>query len=303
VRRRGWPGLLLAVAVTAGTTTGCVTISPMAATGDFPVAAGVRLDDSPTFQRMAARDQGKGRIVIGVKNDQPGLGYYDEGKKAYTGFDVEIAQLVAAGLGFSRSQIQFLPITSANRENALQNGSVDLVVASYSYTAARAQVVSFAGPYFETVEGLLVRNDEKGVTSMAGLTASDRVCSTSGSTSLNPIRALSSATTVSRNSFSECVTSLKHGEADGVYTDLAVLAGYALQDPSHLRLIAVPQAGDTQLYGIGLPYGDGMLSRKIDSILVSAERDGTWQAIFNATLAPSGIAGVTPPDGVWTPKS
>ncbi|MBS2964024.1 glutamate ABC transporter substrate-binding protein [Actinocrinis puniceicyclus] len=303
MRRRGWLGLLLAMAVTAGTTTGCVTISPIAATGDFPVAAGVRLDNSPTFQRMAQRDQGRGRIVIGVKNDQPGLGYYDESTKTYTGFDVEIAQLVAARLGFGRARIQFVPITSANRENALQNGSVDLVVASYSYSPDRAQNVSFAGPYFQTDEGLLVRSDESGVTGVTSFTAGDTVCSTSGSTSFTPLASLTRAQPVSRGSFSECVAALKDHSVSGVYTDLAVLAGYALQDPAHLRLIAVPQAGDTQLYGIGLPYGDDLLRRKIDDILVAAEKDGTWQAIFNATLAPSGIEAITPRDGVWMTRS
>jgi glutamate transport system substrate-binding protein len=287
--------------VVGGATSGCVTISPIAATGDFPVVTGVRLDGSQTFQRMVARDQGKGRIVIGVKDDQPGIGYYDETTKTYTGFDVEIAELVAAGLGFSRSQIQFVPVTSANRENALQNGSVDLVVASYSYTKARAQGVSFAGPYFETVEGLLTRSDEQ--VSLASLTAENSICSSSGSTTFNPLKTLTNARPVARNTYSECVTALKQHQVDAVYTDLAVLAGYVAQDQQHLRMIALPQAAAPQLYGIGVPFGDDVLWKKIDSILTAAERDGTWQAIFNATLAPSGIQAITPPIGVWTVNS
>lgn len=282
--------------------TSCVTISPIAATGDFPVAAGFKLENSPTFLRMAARDQGKGQIIIGVKDDQPGLGYYDEKTKTYTGFDIEIAELVAAGLGFDRSQIQFVPVESANRESALENDSVDLVVASYSYTQDRAQLVSFAGPYFETIEGLLVRSDEPSGTSMSSLSSSSGVCSTSGSNSYNQISTLTSALPVSRGTFSECVSALKQHQVDGVYTDLAVLAGYAAQDPQDLRLIPIPGASMPQLYGIGLPYGDDLLRKKIDNILVAAERDGTWQAIFNATLAPSGIKAITPPDGIWTTK-
>lgn len=302
MRRRGLLRLFIAMGI-AASTTGCVTISPIAATGDFPVAAGVKLDNSPIFLRMASRDQGKGRIVIGVKGDQPGLGYYDQNTKTYTGFDIEIAELVAAQLGFGSSQVQFVPVESANRENALENGSVDLVVASYSYTPARAQVVSFAGPYFETTEGLLVRTDETTVTSMNSLTSSNSVCSTSGSNSYGQISQLTGAQPVSRNSFSECVSALKQHQVDGVYTDLAVLAGYAAQDTQALRLIEVPKASAPQLYGIGLPYGDELLRKKIDNILVAAEKDGTWQAIFNATLAPSGIKPVAPSDGVWTTTS
>lgn len=302
MRRRGLLGLFIVMGI-AASTAGCVTISPITATGDFPVAANVKLDNSPTFLRMVARDEGKGRIVIGVKDDQPGLGYYDASSQTYTGFDVEIAELIAAGLGFNRSQIQFVPVESANRESALENGSVDLVVASYSYTQTRAQVVAFAGPYFETDEGLLVRADETGITSMDSLTSNNAVCSTSGSNSYAQISHLSNAQPVSRNTFSECVSALKQRAVDGVYTDLAVLAGYAAQDPQNLHLIEVPKAAAPQLYGIGLPYGDELLRKKVDDILVAAERDGTWKAIFNATLAPSGIKAITPPDGVWTTSS
>jgi glutamate transport system substrate-binding protein len=292
-------GLFIAMGITAGAT-GCVTISPIAATGDFPVASGVKLNNSPTFLRMIARDQDRGRIVIGVKDDQPGLGYYDETTKTYTGFDVEIGELIAAKLGFSRSQLQFVPVESANREIALQNNSVDLVVASYSYTAKRAQIVDFAGPYFETPEGLLVRSDETNIKSMDSLSGANQVCSTSGSNSYLQISSLTSAQPVSRNTFSECVNALQQHALDGVFTDLAVLAGYAAQDPQHLKLVEVPNAGKPQLYGIGLQLGDDTLRDKIDEILKTAEKDGTWQAIFNATLAPSGIKAVTPPDGVWT---
>jgi glutamate transport system substrate-binding protein len=299
-RRRGLLGLLIGVGLAAGTA-GCVTISPVAVTGNFPVADGVRLDNSPTFQRMTARDGGKGRIVIGVKDDQPGLGYYDAERKAYSGFDVEIAELVAARLGFSRLQIQFVSVQSAGRESALENGSVDMIVASYSYSAARAQLVTFAGPYFETIEGLLVRSDETDVTRMDSLTSSNEVCSTSGSTSLAQISRLTSARTAQRDNFSECVSALKQKSLDGVYSDLAVLAGYAAQDPEHLKLLEVPDAAAPQLYGIGLPLGDQVLRQRLDYILTAAEKDGTWQAIFNATLAPSGITARTPPDGVWTP--
>lgn len=302
MRRRGLLGLFIVMGIVVSTV-GCVTISPVTATGDFPVAANFRLDNSPTFLRMASRDQGKGRIVIGVKDDQPGLGYYDQRNQTYTGFDVEIAELIAAGLGFSRSQIQFVPIESANRESALENGSVDLVVASYSYTPARAQVISFAGPYFETDEGLLLRADETGITGMESLTSDNKICSTSGSNSYTQLKSLTSAQPLPRDTFSECVSALKQQSVDAVYTDLAVLAGYAAQDPQNLRLIEVPKAAAPQLYGIGLPFGDELLRKKVDDILVAAEQNGTWKAIFNATLAPSGIKAITPPDGVWTTTS
>ena len=295
MRRRGLSGIIAALAV-AATTSSCVTISPVAATGDFPVAAQAQLS-STTYDRMMQRDQGKGQIIIGVKNDQPGLGYYDPATHQYTGFDIEIAELVAAGLGFGRDRIQFVPIQSINRENAIQNQSVDLVVASYSYTSARAASVSFAGPYFETGEALLVRDDETTIIGFGSFTAANHVCSVVNSAPLSLLPHLTSAAPIERTSYSECVSALNSHTADAVYTDLAVIAGYAALDPTHLKVI--PTSGDTQpqYYGIGLPLGDTALKAKINEILASAERDGTWQAIFNATLAPSGIKASAPPIG------
>lgn len=295
VRRRGLSAIIAALAVTA-TTSSCVTISPVAATGDFPVAAQAQLN-STTYDRMMQRNQGKGQIIIGVKNDQPGLGYYDPTTHQYTGFDIEIAELVAAGLGFGHDRIQFVPIQSINRENAIQNQSVDLVVASYSYTPSRAASVSFAGPYFETGEALLVRNDETNVTGFGSFTTTNRICSVVNSAPLNLLPQLTGASPIARTSYSECVSALNNHAVDAVYTDLAVVAGYAALDPAHLKVI--PTSGDTQpqYYGIGLPLGDTALKAKINEILATAERDGTWQAIFNATLAPSGIKASAPAIG------
>jgi glutamate transport system substrate-binding protein len=297
MRRRGFLGLIIATGFGAATE-GCVTISPIAATGDFPVATGVQLGNSTTFLQMAARANGRGQIVIGVKDDQPGLGYLDPKTHAYTGFDIEIAELVAAGLGFRRDQILFVAVQSVNRENAIQNNSVDLVIASYSYTADRENLISFAGPYFKTTEGLLVRSDA-GVSGLSTLTASNRVCSAINSTSYDELPQLTSARPIAKQSYSECVKALSDHAVDGVYTDVAVLAGYAAQAPQHLKILE-GNGSRPQLYGIGLPKGDPALQGKINDILRTAEQNGTWQAIFNATLAPSGITASAPPVGSWT---
>jgi glutamate transport system substrate-binding protein len=280
-----------AIALAAG---GCVTVSPIANTGDFPVASGVTVAGSQTFSAMASQK----KIIIGVKNDQPGIGYYDPQTKSYSGFDIEIAELIAAGLGFGLSEIQFIPIESIDRETALENGSVDMVVASYSYTTARAQEVSFAGPYFETNEGLLIRSNETSVTKMSSLTPADNVCSAADSTPLQQLPTLTDAHVVALGSYSQCVDKLLANQVDGVYTDLAIDAGYAAQDPGRLKVIPV-NAAQTQYYGIGVQFGESNLVAKIDQILSAAEADGTWKAIFNATLAPSGIRPVIPPISQW----
>ncbi|MFD0636569.1 transporter substrate-binding domain-containing protein [Catenulispora yoronensis] len=86
-----------------------------------------------------------GKITIGIKIDQPGIGLKDPAGK-YTGFDVEIGKIIAADLGLKPEQVNWVEAVSANRETFIQNGTVDIVIASYSITDTRKQKVSFAAP-------------------------------------------------------------------------------------------------------------------------------------------------------------
>ena len=110
---------------------------------------------SPTFDKIKSA----GTVRVGVKADQPNIGYKDtSGKRC--GFDIEIAQMIAAGLGVDPSKIQYSEIPSANRESAIKGGQIDYYVGTYSITDKRKAVVSFAGPYFVAGQDLLVRKDD-----------------------------------------------------------------------------------------------------------------------------------------------
>jgi glutamate transport system substrate-binding protein len=293
MHRRGFLGLAVALGA-AALTEGCVTISPLATTGDFPVNTSLNLDQSQTWTKMKERNTSGGQIIIGVKADQPGLGFFNAATNSYSGFDILIAQFVAAGLGFSTSQIQFTPISSQDRETALENATVDLVVASYSYNAERAKLVDFAGPYLTTPEALLVARGNTSITGLGSITSSTKVCEVSNSTQLGDVTLQSPVT---RNTYGECVAALKNNEADVIYTDYALLLGYKSQDPGNLRLIDT-HAG-TQHYGIGLPLGDSLLQSTINGLLGTAISNGTWRAIFNSTLGPEGFKADPPKIGDW----
>ena len=91
----------------------------------FEVASDVSLPDSPTLAKAKAA----GTLTVGVKFDQPGLGQLPAGQSTPQGFDIEIATMLAANLGFAPDKIKFVETVSANREPFLQNGTVDMIVA------------------------------------------------------------------------------------------------------------------------------------------------------------------------------
>ncbi|HMI26155.1 MAG TPA: transporter substrate-binding domain-containing protein [Streptosporangiaceae bacterium] len=118
-------------------------------------------------------------LNIGVKPDQPGLGLQSSSGE-YSGFDVDVATYVANKLGAAK--INFVPTLSANREAFLQQGKVDMVVATYSITPERQKVVAFAGPYYVAHQDILVRANDNSIKQADDLKGK-KVCSGQGSAS------------------------------------------------------------------------------------------------------------------------
>lgn len=246
----------------------------------FEVAKDVALTGSPTFDAIKSAD----KIRIGVKEDQPGLGFLDAVTGERSGFDIEIARWMAASLGVAADKIEFKAIPSANRETALANGDVDLYVGTYSITDKRKQLVNFAGPYFITGQGLLVAKDNTDIKTEKDL-AGKKVCSATGSTPIQNIREnFTEATPVEFDIYSKCIDALKSGTVDAVTTDQAILLGFASEQPEEMMVVGEPFT--VEKYGIGLPLGDTALQDFLNTTLTDG--GATWTEIYDATLGKSG---------------
>lgn len=245
----------------------------------FDVAKDVAISGSPAFDKMKSA----GTIKIGVKEDQPNLGYKNAATNERTGFDIEMATWMAASLGFPKDKIEFKPIDSAARESAIANGDVDLYVGTYSITDKRKTQVGFVGPYFVTGQGLLVKKDSS-IASEKDLDGKT-VCSATGSTPLQNIQQnFPKVKATSFDKYSQCVDALKAGQVDAVTTDQAILIGYAAQSPDDLKVVGEPFT--TEKYGIGIPKGDKSLCEAMTTTL--KDGNATWTKIYDDTLGKSG---------------
>jgi len=227
------------------------------------------------------------KLVVGVKADQPGLGLQTGG--TYAGFDIEIAKIIAKGLGVPDNGIQWKTTVSANREPFIQQGQVDIVVATYTINDERKKVVNFAGPYYKAGQDLLVPVDSTitGPESLKG----KKVCSVSGSTPAKRIQTeYKEAQLQQFDSYSKCVTALAGGQVDAVTTDDIILAGYASQDQYAGKFKVVGKKFSEEPYGIGLKKDDVDGCNKINEILKTAATDGSYKAAWESTLGKSGQA-------------
>jgi len=178
-------------------------------------------------------------LTVGVKADQPGIGYYDPKTHIWIGFDIDIAYMIAEDLGFRRDEVRFYAIESEDRARMQatdpasdppnQRVPVKLVIASYSITAERiAQGVKFAGPYLYTEQSVVTLEGHPPVNTFKDLTGK-KVCSLSASTSTSALTQ-AQAIVVTRNLVSDCFDLLHKHEVEAISTDAAILGGYKAKD-------------------------------------------------------------------------
>ncbi|HEY0888963.1 MAG TPA: glutamate ABC transporter substrate-binding protein [Nocardioides sp.] len=243
--------------------------------------------DTGTRMRELAES---GTIKIGVKFDQPGIGFKGATDDMPVGFDPEMGKILAADLGIAPEDITWVETISANREPFLQSGEVDLVIASYSITDERRAVVGQAGPYYVTGQQLLVRSDSD-IASLEDV-AGTEVCSVTGSTSLENIEA-EGATPRGFDTYSECVDQVLNGTVDAMTTDGAILLGYAAEHPDELKVVVDPFSEER--YGVGYSLDHPEMCEWIVETIEEAEDDGAWADAFEATLGKSGVETPEPP--------
>jgi glutamate transport system substrate-binding protein len=234
-----------------------------------------------------------GKIVIGTKFDQPGLGLKNP-DGTMSGFDVDVATYVAGQLGFAPDKIEWKESPSAQRETLIQNDQVKFIAATYSITDARKEKVAFAGPYLVTGQSLLVKADNTDITGPDSLQNNKKLCSVSGSTPAQRIKDKYPGVQLQQyDTYSACIEALKNGAIDAVTTDEVILAGYAAQSPGTFKIVGQPFSEEN--YGIGLKKDDAELKTKISDAITKMEADGAWAKAFEKNLGPAGIATPAPP--------
>lgn len=255
----------------------------------YAVDTAADVADSPTWRAARAR----GRLIVGTKADQPYVAQQNPANGRYSGFDIEIAKMIAADLGFGPDQIEFKTIASANRETALQNGQVDYYAGTYTINDNRKKSVGFAGPYYMAGQSLLVREDEDDIAGPEDL-AGKKVCSVAGSTPYQRLqRDFPKVTLIGYDSYSVCVDNLISYQVDAVSTDDTILMGYAAKVPDQLKIAGRPFSQEP--YGIGVPRNDRAFRLAIDDAIEHHEANGDWRRAYDATLGLSGVPAPEPP--------
>ena len=243
------------VAVVAFTAATLGSAQPAVTTGP------ARAEATPALPKLPANIKSRQRWVVGVKCDAPPFGYINvQGKNA--GFDVEIAKWFARYAFGRENRVSYVCAPTPAREPLLTTNRVDLVISTFTYTAARDTRIDFSRAYYKATGRLLVKNDS--TVTLASL-AGKRVATTSGSIYDTWLKTCFKNTeAIVTDSFTNALLAFNQGRADALMWDDTVLVGVAAADRSAKltddTFLALP-------YGIGIRQGNVALKRWVDSRL------------------------------------
>lgn len=223
-----------------------------------------------------------GVVRVGIRFDNPPLSYIDD-EGAWVGFDVDLANEIAKRLGV---EIEPVKVDETTRISFLQEGLIDLAVASMNHTRSREEAVDFSITYFWDTQTFLVREGEfDSLDDLFGKT----VAMNAGSSAIDAWNRYVEAKGGEPSEIVEftdkvaAVQALRDGAVDGYAEDGITLAALSAGDDS---LILLSEGFNAVQFGIGLPENDSEWRDTINYILQDMWIDGTYLDIYNRWLGP-----------------
>ncbi len=248
----------------------------------FVGLAGRGSSSDSSSSAWASKVKEAGTLRVGGTQTSTLFSLMNEVDNKLRGFDAGLYQLLTHYILGDESKYELTQVTSDTRESVLQNDQVDTVFATYSITDDRKKVISFAGPYYNSQQGILVLVDNTDINSVDDL-AGKTVAAQSGSTGPSLLEQYAPDATVQEFSTDEeARQALEQKRVDAYVIDATIQMGSVVKNPGKYRLVEQTFGPDDK-YGIGLPLSsDGV--DFVNSWLKAVEDDGTWAKLWQITI-------------------
>jgi ABC-type amino acid transport substrate-binding protein len=228
-------------------------------------------------------------LRIGVRDDAPPFSYKDS-KGDPTGYMVDlcraVAQALAAQLNVGELKVSYVPVTAANRFDAIEAGKADLLCEPTTATLSRREHVDFSIPTFVDGTGLLVTGT--GPNDFNAL-AGKKIGVLSGTTTEEELRNTLtrsgvSAEVVPAKTHEEGLAMLDKEQIAAYFADKAILAYLVKKSSAPDKLHLASNYLSMEPYALALPRGDSDFRLAVDRALSRIYRSGQIATIFAATF-------------------
>ncbi|MDR1765618.1 MAG: transporter substrate-binding domain-containing protein [Lachnospiraceae bacterium] len=228
----------------------------------------------------------RGVLKVGCKTDIPKFSLQNTATGEYEGFEDDLAYEIA-GVIFgitgaeakAQKKVEFQGVTAKTRGPLLENGEIDLVIATFTITAERKETYNFSTPYYTDAVGLLVNNDSgiNSINDLDGKIVGVAQSSTSKDGFLKYVEEKGLSVSPEFQEFDgypALAQALASKQIDCFSVDRAILAGY-VNEGNHI----LDDRFAEQDYGVASAKEKTALAALVEEKVTTMLADGTMKAM------------------------
>jgi ABC-type amino acid transport substrate-binding protein len=225
-----------------------------------------------------------GIIKIGYRQDQPPMSYLEkDGIPA--GYSIDLCKLIVTETEKNidrKVKVEYVPVTAADRFNALRDNKIDILCGSTSKTLSRSQLVDFSQLTFVTGATFMTLKDTKIMNNFSG----KQIGVVKGTTTVDALKELFKETGVVANivvvnTTAEGVTALKEKKIDAFAADQVVLIGQILAADNPENFSILPNLFTYEPFALAMRKNDADFRLVADRVISGLFRTKEIVPIYN----------------------
>lgn len=227
-------------------------------------------DSSSTDGLQKIKDRGV--LIVGTKVDVPKFGYKDPATNEVDGFEIDIARAIAKKILSDESKIETQAVAAKTRGPLLDNGEIDLVIATFTITEERKESYNFSDAYFTDGVALLVKKAAgyNNLKDLDGKTIGVSQSSTTKDSLLKEAESLGITLNFAEYAtYPEIKAALDSGRIDCFSVDSAILSGY-LDDST----VILDDRYNPQEYGVASKKSNESLAKVVNEVINEMKESG-----------------------------
>lgn len=218
----------------------------------------------------------RGKLIIGTKDELPGIGFLNPQTGKYEGFSVDLADDLATRLFGAPGHLDARGVTTATRVPTVQEGTVDMNIETTFITKARKEQVDFSEPYWGSGTRIFVRADDTTIHGPEDLVGKT-VAVTKGSSGEQTLKDYPGITFIQFDTIGDTIEAIRAGRA--VATDFDEGIGLSfMKQTAGFKFVG--KSLDYYYYGIMVKKSQPEWLAYINQWLRQIKTNGTWKRLF-----------------------
>ena len=229
-------------------------------------------------QNSVSQIKRRGYLRVAVFGDLPPYGWVNSSGKR-VGYDVYLAHRMANDLSV---KIRFIQVNANNRVDTLNSNKADIVLANFTVTPERKEVVDFAKPYMKVSVGVI--SPKKAPITSAAQLKGKKLIVTKGTTAENYFTLQKGVNLLKFDSKTQQFNALKNGRGAALADDNSYLYAWVKQNPNYT--VGIKSIGPRQYVSPAVKKGNRSLLKWTNQEIMKLNRQSFFVKDYNKELRP-----------------